>query len=136
MKAMIELMRKIFTMPFPWNLWVIILSMINFIGGVMFISTFEGKFSLFSMMGAVIVMTIIYARYGFVRLLGLGHILFWLPFVAFCIRQLTNGTTLSATFRVWLLTVIIINSASLIIDFIDLFKFLKGERDEMRTTRK
>jgi len=131
MKAMIELMRKIFTMPFPWNLWVIILSMINFIGGVMFISTFEGKFSLFSMMGAMIVMTIIYARYGFVRLLGLGHILFWLPFVAFCIRQLTNGTTLSASFRVWLLTVTIINSASLVLDIIDLFRFLKGEKTEI-----
>lgn len=131
MKAMIELMRKIFTMPFPWNLWVVILSMINFIGGVMFISTFEGKFSLFSMMGAMIVMTIIYARYGFVRLLGLGHILFWLPFVAFCIRQLTNETTLSASFRVWLLTVTIINSASLVLDIIDLFRFLKGEKTEI-----
>lgn len=131
MKAMIELMKKIFTMPFPWNLWVMILSMINFMGGVLFFSTFEGKFALFSMMGAMMVMTIIYAKFGFVRLLGLGHVVFWVPFIFFCIKQLNNWSSIDATFRTWILIVTIVNSLSLTIDFIDVFKFLTGNKEEI-----
>lgn len=131
MRAMIELMKKIFTMPFPWNLWVMILSMINFVGGVMFLSTFEGKFALLSMMGAMLVMTLVYAKFGFVRLLGLGHIIFWVPFIFFCIKQLNSWSSLDATFRTWILIVMIVNILSLILDFIDVYKFLTGEKEEI-----
>lgn len=49
MKAAIDFMKKTMFMKFPWNIWVNILGMVNFIGGLIFITTTEGKFALISM---------------------------------------------------------------------------------------
>lgn len=64
---MLSLMRRIFGMPFPWNIWVMLLGFVNLGGGLFFFSTLEGKFALGSMVGAMIVMQIVYSKYGFVR---------------------------------------------------------------------
>jgi len=105
--------------------------MINFVGGVIFFTTFEGKFALISMIGAMVIMTFIYAKHGFVRLLGLGHILFWLPFMYFCLIQIKNWSLLDSAFRLWLLVVTLFNGVSLVLDFVDVFRFLKGEKEEI-----
>lgn len=43
MKTAIELMKKIFTMRFPWNLWVAVLAAVNMVGDFLYFSLPDGK---------------------------------------------------------------------------------------------
>ena len=67
LQPMIQLMQEIMHMKFPWNLWMLILGLVNLIGGVYFIDTLEGKLALLSLFGAMLIMTMVYAKKGFVR---------------------------------------------------------------------
>lgn len=125
------MMVEIMTMRFPWNLWVIILAAVNFVGGFYFYETIEGKTALISMIGAIIVMQIIYSRLGFVKLMGLGHILFWIPFLGLSLARLWNWNELDNDLRYWLLTVSLVNTMSLILDIYDVVRFIKGETTKM-----
>ncbi len=122
---------RMMKMRFPWNVWVMILGGVNFVGGVLFLNTFEGKFALLAMIGSMIVMLAIYSKYGFVRLLGLGHILFWIPFVIWNLARLSEPSALNSDFKIWLITVSVFNSLSLLLDFSDVIRFFKGEKSEM-----
>lgn len=103
----------------------------NFVGSVLFFNTFEGKFALLAMMGSMIVMLAIYSKYGFVRLLGLGHILFWVPFVIWNLFRLSEPSALNSDFKIWLIAVSVFNSLSLLLDFADVIRFFKGEKSQM-----
>lgn len=122
---------RMMKMRFPWNVWVMILGGVNFVGGVLFLNTFEGKFALLAMIGSMIVMLAIYYKYGFVRLLGLGHILFWVPFVIWNLARLSEPSALISDFKIWLVAVSVVNSLSLLLDFADVIRFFKGEKSEM-----
>lgn len=128
---MIRFMGKIMKIPFPWNIWVMLLGMVNLLGGLYFISFLEGKMAIAAMMGAFMVMYIIYLKLGFVRLLGLGHILTWTPFVFLCVYRLILESSSPPEFRIWLISVSALNSFSLLLDFIDFFKYISGERSEI-----
>ena len=79
MKSMIQMMIDIFSVKFPWNLWVSIMVIVNMLGGLYFIGTPQGKAALGALMGASVVMNLIYRKHGLVRLTGLAHIIFWTP---------------------------------------------------------
>ena len=128
---MLSLMQRIFTMPFPWNVWVMLLGLVNLAGGLYFFATLEGKFAIGAMMGAMMVMQFIFSKYGFVRLLGLGHILFWVPLLIWSVFRLRSWNDLPTDFRIWLVLVSTLNSVSLAIDFIDVWRYAKGEKEEM-----
>ncbi len=71
-------------------------------------------------------MTVIFANKGFVRLLGIGHI-FWVPMVPWLwtrLDQIEPGDPLGY----WIIAVVIMDCISLIIDAIDVLRYLKGER--------
>lgn len=125
-----QLMSRILHMPFPWNLWVMILGGVNCIGGLYFFQFTEGKFAIGAMMGAMVVMLLIFNRFGFVRLLGLGHILFWIPFLAWSVWRFQFNFE-SEQLKWWLVTVNVFNGASLLIDFADVWRFARGETEKM-----
>jgi len=128
---MLKLMSRIMHMRFPWNIWVGILGLVNMAGGIYFIHTVEGKLALGCLLGAFLIMQVIFNKFGFVRLLGLGHILAWVPFVAFIGWRLWSKAPLESNFRNWLVVVLIVNGISLVFDFADVYRFVKGENSEM-----
>ena len=79
MKSFIEFNKKIMGMKFPWNLWMGLLGLVNIGGGLLYIRTMEGQLALLCMMAAFVIMWVIYIKKGFVRLLGLGHLIAWTP---------------------------------------------------------
>jgi len=108
-----------------------VLAIVNVGGGIYFFAMPEGKFALIAITGAMATMQIIFMKYGFVRLLGLGHILFWAPFLGWSAWRLLSWNELPSDFRYWLVLVSTANSLSLVIDFFDVWRFARGERDEM-----
>ncbi len=72
------------------------------------------------------IMTVIFSVKGFVRLLGIGHIA-WLPLVPWLWTRLDDAPA-DSIFGYWLMAVIVLNSLSVIIDTIDVLRYVKGER--------
>ena len=79
------------------RLWLIALVVVN-IASLYFIDTTEARVVLGAFVISIIVMTEIYRRMGFVRLLGIGHIL-WVPMVPWLWMRLGQVPPLDSTFE-------------------------------------
>lgn len=127
MKTMTDFTKALMSMPMPWPLWLGLMVVVNGLAPIYFIGALEGKVVLATFMASAMIMIALFAAKGFVRLLGAGHIL-WVPMVLWLVGrldQLEPGTALVY----WLLGVIAINSISLVIDGIDVFRYMRGERE-------
>jgi len=123
---MIGFMKAILKMPPPWRVWVMLLLAVNLIVPLFYIQTPEAQLTIAAMFAGAITQSWIHAKLGFVRLLGIGHI-FWIPLVIWlALRAGTIG--LDSTFGIWLASLVLINTVSLVIDAIDVIRFLSGER--------
>lgn len=70
----------------------------------------------------------LFDQYGYTRILGLAHVVFWTPAVAFLIWRLKSGAVaLRSVFGLYLVVLVATNSASLIIDAIDVIRYLAGD---------
>jgi len=130
MKSFIELNKKILGMKFPWNLWVGLLAMVNMVGGLVYIRTMEGQLALACLILAFLIMWGIYAKKGFVRLLGLGHLIAWPPLMIWYAKVLAQGNVEGA-FKYWLMAVLVVNGISLVIDLVDVVRYSLGDKQPM-----
>ena len=114
-------------MKFSWPVrsWVLLLIAVN-VSSLFFLQYLEAQFILgVFVLGAMFMLAVEY-KLGFVRLLGLGHAgwLFLLPWLYFRLDQLPADDM----FRQWIMILIAINSVSLVIDIVDVIRYLRGER--------
>jgi hypothetical protein len=130
MKSMIQFNRQILGMEFPWNLWMGLLVLVNMGGGLVFIRTMEGQLALVGMMASFLIMWGIYVKKGFVRLLGLGHLIAWTPQVVWYVQVILQGEA-AGWFLYWLMSVILLNGLSLVIDFVDVMRYSLGANHPM-----
>ena len=130
MKSLIEFNKKVFGMKFPWNLWVGLLAMVNMVGGLVYIRTPEGQMALAGLMLGFLIMWGIYTQKGFVRLLGLGHLIAWTPLMIWYAKVVAQGN-IEETFRYWLMAVLVMNGISMVIDFIDVVRYSLGDKQPM-----
>ena len=66
---------------------------------------------------------------GFSRLLGLGH-LAWIPMVIYLVGQVDHAQS-GSWFRLWLITVIVLDTGSIFLDAANVVRYWLGEREEM-----
>lgn len=123
---MFELTKSMLKIPLPWQLWLVLLVVTNFVTPLFFLSTPEAQATLGAFFLSLFTMTGIHRRLGYVRLLSAGHI-FWVPLVIWFGVRLTE-TNLSTAFGIWLVTVTILNTISLVIDTVDVIRYFRGER--------
>ncbi len=126
MKIISEFMRSVFSMQAPWPLWVAGLMGLNMMGPLFFIGTLEAQAVLASTMVGAMLMVFLFSRYGFVRLLGLGHI-FWVPLVIWLGTRIPE-TDLNTPFGAWIILVLGANILSLVLDILDVTLYLRGDR--------
>jgi len=126
MKAVIGFNKGLMSMPMPWPIWLGLLVAVNVAGPIYFFEALEAKVVLAAFLASVALMTAIFATKGFVRLLGIGHI-FWVPMVPWLwtrLDQVGPGDPLGY----WIIAVMIMNGISLIIDAIDVVRYVAGDR--------
>ncbi len=126
MKAMINFTKTMMIMPIHWQAWLGILVGVNIVSPLFFIHTMEAQVVLVMGIGGLVIMSAIFSRKGFVRLMGIGHI-GWLPLVFWLGTKFEHVPT-DSVFRYWIMAVIILDSLSLIIDTFDVVRYVKGER--------
>ncbi len=132
MKTIFQFMRCIFGMKSPWPVWVGLLLALNMIVPLFFIETPEAKAILISAFAGAGLMMLLFNKYGFVRLLGLGHI-FWIPIVIWLGYRLPEFS-FSTPLEIWFLLIVGVNTISLILDAIDVVRYFNGDRDPMVTS--
>jgi hypothetical protein len=125
MSTMWQFTRHILTMPLHWQLWIFVLFMTN-MAAVFFLPRVEASVVLGALaLGAMLQMAF-FARYGFVRLLGLGHF-HWFPMVVWLWSRL-GAIQSEGLFRGWIIAVIVVCGVSLMIDVVDVIRYTRGER--------
>lgn len=117
----------------PWiRAWVAMLVWIMVGGPMLFWDHFEARVILATIMFAGLLMSWLTGRYGFVRLLGLGHLPF-LPLWAYLFdkaRDYPHGDA----FGTYLWIVLGVITISLAFDIADVIRYIRGERAEMVVT--
>jgi hypothetical protein len=126
MSAFIEFNKGIMKMPFPWRLWLMLLVAVNLIVPLFFLDRREAQFVLGAMLVSMALMVILTSRFGFTRILGLGHIL-WLPLVLFLWLRLSHIPA-DDFFGLWIRAVLILNTVSLVFDTVDVTRYIRGDK--------
>ncbi len=127
MRFMIRFNKALFSMPMPWPIWLGLLVAANLLAPLYFFAALEAKVVLATFLAGAGIMMAIFAAKGFVRLLGLGHIL-WLPMVPWLwtrLDQIEPGGAMAY----WIGAVVALNGISLIIDAADVVRYANGDRD-------
>jgi hypothetical protein len=126
MTAMINFFKTMLKLPFPWLVWVSLLMCANMVVPVYFFGTLEGKLVLLAAMAGAGLQTWIFSSKGFVRLLGAGHFP-WILLVIWLWLRL-GQTPSDGIFRYWIISVIVLDAISLLIDLTDVVRYIMGDR--------
>ncbi len=129
MNAFIKFNKGIMNSSLPVKLWVGLLVIFNMIIPLFFLERLEAQVVLAAIMASMLLMTLITSTTGFTRLLGLGHI-FWIPLLFFLWTHLDQIPP-DDGFGVWVRALMVINATSLVIDAVDVLRYLAGERMEI-----
>ena len=115
-------------MPLGWKPWLISLLTANMIAPLFMLSHVEARvvFAVALLNGALF--SVLTAATGFSRLLGLAH-LPWIPLVWYLVETLSQSDTTPVT--TWKWAVILLNSGSLVLDAVNVIRYIGGERGEM-----
>jgi hypothetical protein len=125
MKYIINFIRNMFKMPPGWWPWMAGLPLIN-LSSVFFLPRIEAIVVLITGLSAATIMTILHAKLGYVRLVGMGHFV-WIPMLIWLVFRL-NYIPEGTRFYAWLLILIVIDTISLIFDIVDFVLYLRGDR--------
>lgn len=114
--------------------WVIVLVIVNLAAALFLVARKDGKFGvriealaiLLSFFAAGMMMTWLYEKLGYVRLLGLPHLVFWLPVYAWLVVKFRRGE-FTPPFKQYLVLYFFIAGLSLLVDFVDVVRYLIGE---------
>ncbi len=127
-EGFIKFNRGVFKMPVGWQLWLMVLVTLNMVVPLFHLDYFEAQVVLGVFMASAMLFTVMTARFGFTRLLGLGHI-FWVPLLIFLATRLDQYPA-DAFFGIWLRALIFLNAVSLVIDTVDVIRYIRGDRKE------
>ncbi len=115
-------------MPSHWQLWLGLLIGANLVAPLFFLEHVEAQGTIAALLISMALMTALTARFGFSRILGLGHVA-WLPLLAVLVGRVTEVSATTA-FGLWLRIVIVLDATSLLIDAVDAIRFARGDRAE------
>ncbi len=128
MRAFIKFNKGVMKMPILWQLWLMLLVVVNLIVPLFFLDRLEAQVVVVALLASATLMTILTGVFGFTRLLGLGHI-FWFPLLYFLWLRL-GQIPADDFFGIWVRALMALNAASLVIDIIDVSRYIAGDREE------
>ncbi len=128
MRAFIKFNRGIMRMPIHWQLWLMLLVAVNLVIPLFYLDRLEAQVVVGVFVASLVLFTILTARVGFTRLLGLGHIL-WGPLLWFLWTRLEQNPP-DDLFGIWIRTLMTLNAMSLVIDAVDVIRYIAGDRAE------
>ena len=129
MQGFIKFNKGVLRMPLPIKAWLALLVVANLIAPLFFLHHLESKIVLGTMLVAATTMGLLTGRFGFTRILGLGHF-YWFPMLAWLSTRLGQHE-LGEPFGVWLIALMVVNAISLVMDVVDVIRYAAGDRNEV-----
>ena len=120
------MLEHILRYPLWLQAWIAWMGLVNFTA-VLFLRRVEARWALAAFAGAGIFMSILVELNGFNRLLGLGHVVFWTPLVVYLARRRWHLER-DGTFSRWVTVLLATNTLSLVVDYVDVIRYLLGDR--------
>ena len=111
-----------------WINFIVLVPVLSIIALLFHKETRKSALIIFLLIGAgMMTVLFLYMQLGMVRLLGLGHVIFWTPAAIYLWRQLQNTPPPSPYRQImWILMLTIV--AALVFDYADVVRWLLGER--------
>ncbi len=128
MRAFIKFNKGMMKMPIHWQLWLLLLVVVNLIIPLFFLDRLEAQVVVGALLASMLLMTILTALSGFTRLLGLGHVL-WFPLLYFLWTRLGELPG-NDFFGIWVRALMTLNAVSLVLDTVDVTRYIAGDRQE------
>ena len=116
-------------MSWPVKLWLMLLVAGNMIVPLFFLHRLEAQVILVTFIASAMLMILITGLTGYTRLLGLGHFL-WFPLIYFLWTRLPQIPAYDF-YGLWIRGVMLLNGISLVIDVLDVTRYLRGDREDM-----
>jgi hypothetical protein len=106
-----------------WVSWLVFLNL----GAVVFAwKHVEARWILGAMLANMVFMNMLFFYFDYTRILGLSHIIFWTPLLVYLWRR-RKAVRLKSVYGVYLHVLFVSNLGSLVIDFIDVARYLLGD---------
>ena len=118
--------RTLIRFPLPWLAWIALLLAANLVAPLFYLPAPEAIWVLAAFVAAAIWQMSMFSRLGFVRLLGIAHVL-WFPLVIWIWVRMDALPAGHPMYR-WMASLVVLNSISLAIDVADVGRYLSGER--------
>jgi len=115
----IELMQQPVWIP----IWLLFLMIINIVS-VVFWSEPLAKTIFVTFMLSAMLMMALYSKYGFEKILGMGHIL-WIPLLIYMLMVIPSATS---TFKNYLVILSVSIAISLVFDIVDVWKYYTSRK--------
>ena len=128
MRGFIRFNKGVMKMPLQWRLWLLVLVSLNAVVPLFFLGRLEAQLVLGAFFTSMVLFSVLTARFGFTRLLGLGH-LAWIPLLIFLSTRL-DVVPGDEFFGIWMRALIALNGISLVIDTVDVIRYIAGARAE------
>jgi hypothetical protein len=107
-----------------WVAWLVILNL----GAVVFVwNRVEARWVLAAMIVNMPFMNMLFYYFGYTRILGLSHIIFWTPVLVYLWRR-RKDIQIKTPFGIYIRVLFISNFISLVIDYSDTIRYLLGDR--------
>ncbi len=107
---------------------------VNFMGvvllaSILFVRTrVEARWTLVALALTFPFMMWLYSRFGYQRILGLAHVIFWTPLVIYFWRRRAHWRVRETLGGKWVLLAFSTMCVSLVMDYADVVRYLLGER--------
>ena len=128
MRAFIKFNKGVMKMPMHWQIWLMLLVLANMVVPLFFLGRREAQVVIGVFVASAVMQVVLTSVSGFTRLLGLGHIL-WFPLFYFLWTRLEQNPA-DNSFGVWLRVVMVLNALSLVIDVVNVVRYIAGNRAE------
>ena len=117
LRFFIELIQQ----PVWVSLWVLVLMLVN-MTSLAFWREAVAQLILMNFLASAMLMMGLYARFGFTKILGLGHVP-WIPLLAYVVTQIPAA---EASFKRYLLILSVSMVISLVLDTIDVWNYFRS----------
>ena len=125
-KAMGDFMRGMGAFPVGWRVWLMALVLVNLVLPIFLFGHVEARWTILAFFIGFMIGAALVKLQGFTRLLGLVHI-HWFALVPFLWSR-AGAVPAGDLFGFWICAVILLNSVSLIIDAVDVVRYIMGDR--------
>ena len=122
-----DLMNFILAEPLPLRAWVFILMIMNTLS-ILFLKRVEARWVLAAWIPNGIFMSFLLTQFGYTRMLGLSHVVFWTPLLIYLWVRRDQWDVSGSLAGKWLVGLFTVNLISLVVDYIDVIRYLMGDQ--------